>query len=149
LIDDALLKSKKYKEILQDLPTRIEHARKFLKSFRPDLIYDLVPIEDVYGPTGWDPNIQGLVVSTETMSGAKSSQLHPALPPHNRELTSIPVAEHRSKKSLPPLQTYVIDVISATSPKLNHEDAEMLKNTKMSSTYIREWIVQKSGQICT
>lgn len=47
--------------------------RAFLTAFRPALVYDIVPINDVYGPTGWDPNIQGLVVSKETASGAAAS----------------------------------------------------------------------------
>jgi len=44
------------------------------------------------------------------------------------------------------LQTFVIDVISTDSEKLDHADMEVLKRTKMSSTYIREWIVEKSKQ---
>lgn len=53
------------------------------------------------------------------------------------------VDKERSRKDLPALQTFVIDVISADSPKLDHEDAELLKQTKMSSTFIREWIVKQ------
>ena len=71
---DALLTKKSNKEILEDLPTRISKVIKFLSLFRPGLIYDVVPIIDVYGPTGWDPNIQALVVSKETLSGAASSK---------------------------------------------------------------------------
>lgn len=51
------------------------------------------------------------------------------------------VASHREEKGLPVLQTYTIDVISSNSSKLEHDD-EMLKQTKMSSTFIREWIVK-------
>jgi hypothetical protein len=58
------------------------------------------------------------------------------------KLTSSPVASHRAKNSLPALQTFTIDVISPTSTKLEHEDIEMLKQTKMSSTFIRDWIVK-------
>jgi len=122
--DDALLTRKSNKEVLQDLPTRMAEVTSFLELFRPGLIYDVVPINDVYGPTGWDPNIQALVVSRETLSGAAS------------------IASHRTKHSLPALQTFTIDVISPTSSKLEHEDIEMLKQTKMSSTFIRDWIVK-------
>ena len=58
----------------------------------------------------------------------------------------LPVHSYRKEKGLPPLQTFVIDVISPTSSNLDHEDAEMLKQTKMSSTFIREWIVQKQKE---
>lgn len=78
--DDTLLKNKKYREVMEDLPRRTERVHEFLRLFRPGIIYDIVPIQDVYGPTGWDPNIQGLVVSYETLSGAESSLLQPHLP---------------------------------------------------------------------
>jgi pantetheine-phosphate adenylyltransferase len=51
----------------------MDKVRGFLKSFRPGLVYDIVPIHDVYGPTAVDPDIQALVVSKETMKGASSS----------------------------------------------------------------------------
>lgn len=50
---------------------------------------------------------------------------------------------------MPPLQCFVIDVISMTSSNLDAEDMEMLRQQKMSSTYIREWLAQnrtKSSQ---
>lgn len=75
--DDALLTKKEYKEVLEPLETRIDRVRGFLTLFKPSLVYDIVPIKDVYGPTGWDPNVQALVVSKETMSGAKSSTSAP------------------------------------------------------------------------
>ena len=57
------------------------------------------------------------------------------------------VATHREKEALPPLQMFIIDVISSDNPNVDHEDAEMLKATKMSSTFIREWIVKnRNGQ---
>lgn len=49
---------------------RMERTRSFLQLFRPDLQYEVVAIRDVYGPTGWDPNIHALVVSMETLPGA-------------------------------------------------------------------------------
>jgi len=56
------------------MTVRMERTRSFLKLFRPDLEYEVVPIRDVYGPTGWDPNIQALVVSMETLPGAAASE---------------------------------------------------------------------------
>jgi hypothetical protein len=48
--------------------------------------------------------------------------------------------------NFPPLQTFVIDVISADSENLDHTDMELLRKTKMSSTFIREWIVERSKE---
>ncbi|KAJ7109520.1 hypothetical protein C8R44DRAFT_884547 [Mycena epipterygia] len=126
--DDALLTRKAHAHVLESLAQRIAAVRTFLCAFKPGLAYDIVPISDVYGPTGWDPNIQALVVSRETASGAAS------------------IASHRAAHGLPALQTFTIDVISSTSTSLSDADAELLKQTKMSSTYIREWIVAKGKQ---
>ncbi len=49
----------------------------------------------------------------------------------------------REEKGLPPLKTFVIDVISHSSSRVEVEDAEALKQAKMSSTYIRQWIVSR------
>ncbi|KAI0672950.1 Nucleotidylyl transferase [Trametes maxima] len=128
ITDDVLLKKKEYKEVLEPLDTRTARTRAFLELFRPGIDHDIVPIVDVYGPTGWDPNIQALVVSKETLSGASS------------------IAKHREAQALPALRTFVIDVISATEASVDAEDAALLKTAKMSSTYIREWIVKSKQQ---
>lgn len=125
LTDDALLKSKAFKEVLEPFAVRTERARAFLRLFKPTITYDFVAINDVYGPTGWDANIQGLVVSKETLPGAAS------------------IHARRKEQGLPELRTFVIDVISATEASVDDEDAEALKKTKMSSTFIREWIVKR------
>jgi pantetheine-phosphate adenylyltransferase len=72
--DDALLKNKSNKHIMENLSQRSARVRGFLTFFKPELIYDVVPINDVYGPTAWDQNIQALVVSKETLSGATESE---------------------------------------------------------------------------
>ncbi|KAG6335852.1 hypothetical protein ID866_3242 [Astraeus odoratus] len=115
LTDDVLLQKKSFQHILEPLSIRMQNTRLFLELFRPDLEYELVAITDVYGPTGWDPNIQALVVSKETLSGAAA------------------VHKERARLSLPALQTFIIDVISADSESLDHEDAELLRRTKMST----------------
>ncbi|KAK7693749.1 hypothetical protein QCA50_003321 [Cerrena zonata] len=124
MTDDVLLRNKANKHILEPLAVRTERTFNFLKLFKPSVKYDIVPITDVYGPTGWDPNIQALVVSRETLSGGKM------------------IEKHRREKSLPLLKTFVIDVISSTEANLDG-DADTLKKAKMSSTFIREWIVQQ------
>ena len=49
----------------------------------------------------------------------------------------------REEKAFPPLKTFMIDVISHNSSRVEVEDAEALKQAKMSSTYIRQWIVSR------
>jgi len=45
-----------------------------MELIKPSLVYDIVPLHDVYGPTATDPNIQALVVSKETASGGKAGK---------------------------------------------------------------------------
>jgi pantetheine-phosphate adenylyltransferase len=103
--------------------------------------YEIVPLNDVYGPTVVDRDIQGLVVSKETLSGAAAGWLF-----HLRSvlsiLTSVSRAVDRKRRELgfPTLETFVIEVISAKDVALDSDDPELLKKTKISSTFIREWI---------
>lgn len=145
-IDDALLTKKSNKEVLENLATRISKVTEFLTLFRPGLQYQVVPINDVYGPTSYDPDIQALIVSKETLSGAASSESANFQTERMSAESFLTVESYRKEKDLPALQTFVIDVISPTSSNLDHEDAEMLKQTKMSSTFIREWIAKKKQE---
>jgi phosphopantetheine adenylyltransferase len=71
--DDTLLRNKKYPDLVEPFADRASAVRDFLSLFRPGIICDIAPLHDVCGPTGWDPDIQGLVVSHETLSGADTS----------------------------------------------------------------------------
>jgi len=122
---DALLVKKTNKEVLEPIGLRMDNVHDLLSIFKPTIKPDIVPIEDVYGPTGWDPNVQGLVVSKETLEGAAS------------------IAKHRKEKGFPELRTFVIDVISATAESIDDSDMTALRSAKMSSTFIREWIVEQ------
>ena len=122
--------------------------KSFLKFFKPSIILDITPIIDVYGPTSWDPNIQALIVSKETISGAEASMSFVFF--SFRTIIKIwafsSVTSHRQKHNLPPLQVFLIDVISATHSSLDHEDVAWLKDNKLSSTFIRQWIVNRDQQ---
>jgi pantetheine-phosphate adenylyltransferase len=100
------------------------------------VVMDVVEINDPLGPTAWDPDIQALVVSRETISGGEF------------------VNRKRREEGLSELELFVIDVISSD---LDHGDgSEMvegvvrdlrdvtsesrLKEVKMGSTAIRQWI---------
>jgi len=126
--DAPLLVNKSNADVLQSLEDRMQIVREFGTRFKPSLEYAIVPIVDVYGPTGWDPNIQALVLSHETRDGAAA------------------IASYRKEHNLTPLEPFVIDVISSSSSYLDPEDAAMLKNAKLSSTAIRKWIVEKRAR---
>ena len=96
--------------------------RKFLTLIARNLELELVPIQDVYGPTAYDPEISGLVISEETRAGAQS------------------IAELRKEKGLQTLDVFVIDVIGDAGGIVG---VEKMAEEKMSSTKIRERLVQK------
>ncbi|KAJ2724612.1 hypothetical protein GGI07_001865 [Coemansia sp. Benny D115] len=64
---DALLENKRYAEFLEPYRTRELNVLLFLRKVRKDLIVELVPISDPYGPTATDSTIGALVVSQETL----------------------------------------------------------------------------------
>ena len=53
------------------------------------------------------------------------------------------VEKKRSELGFPALETFVIEVISAKDVALDSDDPELLKKTKISSTFIREWIANR------
>ena len=55
-------------------------------------------------------------------------------------MSSRTVDRKRKELGFPPLEAFVIEVISANDVALDSDDPELLKKTKMSSTFIREWI---------
>lgn len=69
-LDEALLTKKANASVLESIDTRKANVRVFCERFKPSLEYDIVTINDVYGPTAWDANIQALVLSFETREGA-------------------------------------------------------------------------------
>ena len=133
------------KHVLESLTRRIYCVRSFLTLFKPGLEYDIVPIQDVYGPTAVDPNIQALVVSKETLSGGAASGLISPTPLKLPILTesSRTVDKKRNELGFPALETFVIEVISAKDVALDGSDQKLLKKTKMSNTFIREWVANK------
>lgn len=69
LTSEKLLVNKKFKEYLEDFEIRKENVLKFVELLDPNLSYDILPINDICGPTGYEPNIEALIVSQETKSG--------------------------------------------------------------------------------
>jgi pantetheine-phosphate adenylyltransferase len=98
-------------------------VRKFLTLIARNLELDLVPIQDVYGPTAYDPEISGLVISEETRAGAQS------------------IAELRKEKGLQMLDVFVIDVIGDAGGTVG---VAKMAEEKMSSTKIRERLARNS-----
>ncbi|KAJ1992162.1 hypothetical protein GGI25_003011 [Coemansia spiralis] len=129
---DALLERKKYKEQIEPYRVRELSVLLFLRKIRKDIIFELDPLYDLYGPTATDASIGALVVSQETLSGSSS------------------LNERRAERGMPPMQLLPIDLVA--TPQQTTESADddystsvFSENTalKISSTAIRASLAEK------
>lgn len=76
VMGDQMLKNKSNYNLIAKYDARKEGVCKFLGIAKPNLKYEIVELFDPYGPTISEPNIDALVVSSETLAGAyKINQL--------------------------------------------------------------------------
>jgi len=57
-------------ELIQPCTQRIKEVKEFLEDVDSSLTHNVVPINDIYGPTKEDPTLEMIVVSQETKRGA-------------------------------------------------------------------------------
>ena len=69
--DGPLLVDKVLAELIEPVEHRIANVRTFLTDIKPTLQMDVVAINDIFGPTGYDPDIDCIVVSQETSKGGE------------------------------------------------------------------------------
>ncbi|EOR04927.1 hypothetical protein E3P92_00230 [Wallemia ichthyophaga] len=104
----ALLTRKNNAEILESIHTRKATVDAFVRRLAPQLECDIFTLDDVYGPTATDSDIDGIVVSTETLSGSDA------------------INAKRQENKIKELDVFVIDLVD--------QSAEL----KLSSTQIRK-----------
>ena len=170
---DALLASKSHADLVESYDHRAGAVTDFLSRHnalrgRAPVELDPVRISDVYGPTGYDPNIDALVLSRETVAGGDA------------------INKLRGEKGLRELDVFVIDVIASmldgaegggpggtavepvdpageddveregrihvrvgeevrTLDLSGEADEKRLKELKMGSTAIRQWIADRQA----
>ncbi|XP_014600315.1 PREDICTED: bifunctional coenzyme A synthase isoform X1 [Polistes canadensis] len=69
ITDTNMLTGKLLWELIEPCSKRISKVKEFLEDVDPLVSYDIVPINDMYGPTKEDPTMEMLVVSEETKRG--------------------------------------------------------------------------------
>ncbi|PIA16780.1 Nucleotidylyl transferase [Coemansia reversa NRRL 1564] len=133
---DALLVNKKYKELLEPYRMRELNVLLFLRKIRKDLIVELAPLYDPYGPTASDASIEALVVSQETLQSANALNVR------------------RRENDMPPMHLMSIDLLATTrtidnSISQDNLASVSLENTplKISSTAIRAALAQKQKRL--
>lgn len=72
----------------------MNEVREFLNDVDSTLIYEIVPIQDPFGPTATDPDLDMIVVSLETMKGGeKVNEIRRGKGMKELEIYSIPLVE--------------------------------------------------------
>lgn len=107
---------------------RIEEVRGFLTEIDSSLQYDVVPIDDPFGPTQSDPNMDLIVVSAETERGGHK------------------VNELRIKNNLRPLEIYCISLVESNDTGAGPKEKKVSSsNTRVDllGTRLREPEVSK------
>ncbi|SCZ89049.1 BZ3500_MvSof-1268-A1-R1_Chr1-1g00919 [Microbotryum saponariae] len=131
--DTQLLTTKKYHQFLEPIEQRIQTTRDFLEWVRPGIEHHIVPIQDPYGPTATEADIQAIVVSEETRAGGQA------------------VNKKRLEASFNELDIWVIELM-ADEPEASENASKGPKvevESKMGSTAIRKWLSEKAGQTKT
>ncbi|XP_055604599.1 bifunctional coenzyme A synthase [Uranotaenia lowii] len=111
--DETMIQSKKLWELILPVEQRIAEVRDFLESIDHTLQYEVVPISDPFGPTATDPNMDLIVVSTETARGGAK------------------VNELRGKNGLNQLAVHTIDLLDDESTVDDKEDKISSSNQRM------------------
>ncbi|BGP18736.1 hypothetical protein JCM10213_009215 [Rhodosporidiobolus nylandii] len=131
--DDVLLKNKKHAQYLESLAQRTLAVERFIELLRPTVQHDVVPLQDVYGPTAYDPEIGALVVSDETRAGGDT-------------INRLRAAE----KGLSKLDVHVINLVADDAESASSDSpapaVKVEAAAKMGSTGIREWMAKQEAR---
>ncbi|CAH2096056.1 unnamed protein product [Euphydryas editha] len=121
--DVNMIQSKILWELIEPVEQRIKAVLDFLTDINPDLEYNVVPIQDLYGPTKHDPRLQLIVVSEETIRGA------------------VKINEKRKENGLEQLDVYSIE-LAEEEYKLSSEEETKIsssnKRMRLLGTVLRE-----------
>eukprot|EP01041_Mallomonas_annulata_P009190 gene9190-19052_t len=71
VMSDELLRQKKGAELIIPFFNRLQQVEEFLRQIKPSLTLELPKLIDPFGPTITDTAIEAIVVSSETVPGAK------------------------------------------------------------------------------
>ncbi|XP_065896616.1 bifunctional coenzyme A synthase-like isoform X2 [Dysidea avara] len=120
--DGPLLVNKALAELIEPISDRIKVVQDFLTDVKPTLHQDVVAINDMFGPAGWDPDIDCLVVSQETAKGGDI------------------INDERQKKGLKTLLIETIDLVKA------EEGCDKLSSTDLRKKLLGEYQHVKGSQ---
>uniref|UniRef100_A0A668ASH8 Bifunctional coenzyme A synthase n=1 Tax=Myripristis murdjan TaxID=586833 RepID=A0A668ASH8_9TELE len=110
--DEEMLKKKVLKELIEPYSLRVQRLQEFLQDVKPSLQVEIVPLDDPFGSSVVDAQLQCIVVSEETKRGGEA------------------VNKRRIENGLPVLVLHEIQLLK----DVHHTDAE---EEKISSSSLR------------
>lgn len=99
-------------ELIEPCDKRLERVNNFLKDLSPQINARVIPIDNPFGPTIVEKDIQLLVVSHETIRGGQK------------------INELRQQKGFPPLQVHSIQLYEESKKESEHEEDKISSSSQ-------------------